>query len=104
MPATEHPVSDSEKEKIMHVSLPISKETNLFGADMPDNSGFKTTFGDNIALSISVEGEAEAKRIFNGLSAGGKINMPLEKTFWSPLFGMLTDKFGINWLLSCEKV
>ncbi len=102
MPATEHPIPDSEKDKIMHVSLPISKETNLFGADTPEASGYKVSFGDNISLSINVESEAEAKRIFNTLAVGGKVTMSLEKTFWSPLFGMLADKFGVNWMISCE--
>ncbi len=102
MPSTDHPIPDSEKEKIMHISLPISKETILFGADMSETMGYKITVGDNISLSVSVESQSEAKRIFDALAVGGKITMPLEKTFWSPLFGMLVDKFGVIWMISCE--
>jgi PhnB protein len=75
----------------------------LFGADMTEELGYKMTMGDNISLSVSVDNEEKAKQIFNGLSEGGTITMPLEKTFWAPLFGMLTDKFGINWLVSFEQ-
>ncbi len=102
MPSSEHPVPEAEKEKIMHISLPISKETFLFGSDMSESMGYKLTFGDNISLSVNTENEEEAKRIFKALSAGGQVTMPLEKTFWSALFGMLTDKFGINWMVSYE--
>ncbi|KAA6328450.1 hypothetical protein EZS27_022652, partial [termite gut metagenome] len=61
-----------------------------------------TVMGNNFALSINTESEAEAKRIFNALSAGGKVSMPLEKTFWGALFGMFTDKFDVNWMVSYE--
>ncbi len=103
MPSAEHPIPDALKDKIMHISLPISKETSLYGADMMEELGYKPTFGDNISLSVSVDKEDEAKRIFNGLAAGGTVTMPLEKTFWAPLFGMLTDQFGINWMVSYEQ-
>jgi PhnB protein len=54
------------------------------------------------SLSISKPTEAEAKKIFNALSAGGKVDMPLGKTFWSPCFGMLTDKFGVSWMVGVD--
>ncbi len=103
MPSPEHPIPDAWKDKIMHMSLPISKEVVLMGSDMSEELGYKLTVGDNISLSVSTDKEDEAKRIFNGLAEGGTITMPLEKTFWAPLFGMLTDKFGINWLVSFEQ-
>ncbi len=103
MPADPNqPIPTSEQNKIMHISLPISKETSLFGADMSEMFGQKLTFGDNITLSINTESEDEAKRIFNGLSAGGKITMPLEKTFWNALFGMFVDKFGMLWMVNYD--
>lgn len=98
----ETPVSDSEKEKIMHISLPISKETALMGADSSESFGKVTQAGDNFSISINAETEDEAKKIFNELSAGGKIKMPLEKTFWGALFGMFIDKFGIHWMMSYD--
>jgi len=53
-------------------------------------------------ISINTQSEEEAKKIFNGLSAGGRVNMPLEKTFWGALFGMFTDKFGISWMVNYD--
>ena len=97
---TEQPIPDSDKEKIMHVSLPVSKETILMGSDTTDNFGHTVTPGDNFSLSINADSEDDAKRIFNELSAGGTVKMPLEKTFWGSLFGMFTDKFGIHWMVS----
>ncbi|WP_343703785.1 VOC family protein [Chitinophaga sp.] len=89
-------------EKIMHMSLPISKETVLMGSDIGGEWAKQTVDGNNIQLSVNVESEKEAKRIFDGLSAGGKIMMPLEKTFWGALFGSFTDKFGIVWMVNYD--
>lgn len=82
-----------------HISLPISKETVLLGSDTGGewSSGFSQ--GNNFSLSISTNDKEEAQRIFNELSAGGKITMPLEKTFWAEYFGMSADKFGIHWMV-----
>jgi PhnB protein len=59
---------------------------------------------EGFSLSISVNTEAEAKTIFNALSEGGQVKMPLTKTFWSPCFGMLGDKFGIGWMVTVNPV
>ena len=99
---SETPIPDSEKEKIMHVSLQISKETALMGSDSSEAFGKTVQPGDNFSISVNAESEEEAKRIFNGLSAGGTIKMPLEKTFWGALFGMFTDKFGIHWMMNYD--
>ena len=56
--------------------------------------------GNNFSISVNADSREEAERIFNGLAAGGSVTMPLGKTFWSECFGMLTDKFGINWMMS----
>ncbi|MEO5571850.1 MAG: VOC family protein [Bacteroidia bacterium] len=93
-------VAPEDAEKIMHVSLPISKETVLMGSDSTVES--RVAMGQNISISVNTESEEEAHKIFNGLSAGGKIIMPLEKTFWGALFGMFTDKFGINWMVNYD--
>jgi PhnB protein len=60
------------------------------------------TPGNNISLSINAETEDDAKRFFSALSDGGRIIMPLEKTFWGALYGMFTDKFGINWMVNYD--
>ncbi|WP_289055330.1 VOC family protein [Carboxylicivirga marina] len=97
---SEHPIPDSEADKIMHVSLQISKETVLMGSDSSPAFGPPCIVGNNISVSINADTEDEAKRLFEGLSEGGQVNMPLEKTFWGSLFGMFTDKYGINWMVS----
>lgn len=102
MPATEgvKPMPAEDAEKIMHVSLPVSKETMLMGSDTGGEwaSGFSK--GTNFSISISTGSKAEADRLFNGLSAGGMVTMPLASTFWGDYFGMFTDKFGISWMVS----
>ncbi|MEO4006561.1 VOC family protein [Flavobacterium sp. CAU 1735] len=99
---SEQPIPESEQEKIMHVSLPIGG-TVLMGSDTSEGcGGHAVTAGDNISISINADSEADAKRIFEGLSAGGKVTMPLEKTFWGALFGMFTDKFGIHWMVNYD--
>jgi PhnB protein len=95
-------VPESEGEKIMHVSLPISKETTLMGSDTSEAFGQAAKQGDNIAISINTDSEAEAEKLFNGLSEGGKVSMPLNKTFWGAYFGMFTDKFGIHWMVNYD--
>ncbi len=87
-------------EKIMHVSLPISKETMLMGSDTGGewSSGFKQ--GNNFSISVNADTKEEADKIFNALAQGGQITMPLNNTFWGDYFGMLTDQFGINWMMS----
>lgn len=87
----------AEGEKVMHVSLPIGKETVLQGSDA---NGADVTVGNNFFVSVYTRNQAECDQIFNGLSQGGNIKMPLAKTFWAESFGMFTDKFGINWTVS----
>jgi len=99
---TNYPVSESEKEKIMHITLPISSETVLYGCDATNPLEGSTGSGSNVSLSIETDSIDEATRIFNGLSAGGHVTMPLEKTFWGAYFGMFTDKFGINWMVNYD--
>jgi len=96
------PISAEDGEKIMHVSLPISNETNLMGSDSGGEWAQNITYGNNFSISVNTKNTDEATRIFNRLSEGGKITMPLAKTFWESYFGMLTDKFGINWQVNCE--
>jgi len=96
-------LSAEEGEKIMHVSLPISKETILMGSDSSEAFGQTAVLGNNFSISINTDSEEEADQLFNGLSAGGKVTMPMEKTFWGAYFGMFTDKFGINWMVNYDE-
>ena len=98
------PIAESDKENIMHVSLPISKEAVLMGSDT--NGDLKNNFkqGNNFSISINADNKTEADRLFTELSQDGNIIMPMNKTFWDSYFGMLTDKFGIQWMVSFDEV
>ncbi|MDB6068562.1 MAG: phnB, partial [Pedosphaera sp.] len=83
------------ENKVMHATFHIGPNI-LMASDGCDESG---KF-DGFKLSYAVETQAEAERAFNALAAGGKVEMPLTKTFWSPSFGMLVDRFGVSWMVS----
>lgn len=95
----EHQHAPEDGEKIMHMSLPLGGGTMLMGSDYPKDMENLYVAGTNITLTVTPESEEEARRIFNALSAGGRVTMPQEKTFWGSLFGMLIDKYGINWMV-----
>lgn len=96
-----HQLPAGEAEKIMHIALPIGQGTILMGSDVPEAMGAVAT-GTNFAISLSAGSEAEATELFNKLSAGGQVTMPLDKAFWGDYFCMLTDKFGIQWMVSYD--
>ncbi|HYM20323.1 MAG TPA: VOC family protein [Candidatus Kapabacteria bacterium] len=89
-----------DADKIMHVSLPIGKGNVLMGTDALESMGQKLNVGDNMMLSLETEGKAETEKLFNGLSAGGKIEVPLADMFWGAYFGMFTDKYGVKWMVN----
>ena len=93
-------IPEEEKNRVMHVSLPISKETILMGSDTGGEwaAGFKQ--GNNFSVSITADSKEEADRLFEQLSDGGNVTTPLASTFWGDYFGSFTDKFGINWMVS----
>lgn len=95
-------VADEDKDKIMHVSLPISNETILMGSDTGGEWAGNFKQGNNFSISVNTLSKQDADHIFNTLSDGGKITMPMDNTFWGSYFGMFTDKFGINWMVSFE--
>ena len=92
-------VNPEEADRIMHVSLPIGGGSILMGSDSTSQSG-DVVVGANVSISINTESRAEADRLFNGLSAGGKVIMAMENTFWGAYFGMFVDQFGINWMVN----
>jgi len=105
MPAGEAPkLKAGEENRIMHVSLPISKETILMGSDTGGEWAPSYLQGNNFSISITADSKEEAEKLFKGLSSGGAVTMPLAKTFWADSFGTLTDKFGINWMVSFSEV
>jgi PhnB protein len=94
------PVAPEDREKIMHISLPISTETVLMGSDTGGEWASSYKQGNNFSISINTDSKEKADRLFNGLSNGGMVTMPLNNTFWGDYFGMFIDKFGINWMVS----
>ncbi len=95
------PLSEDVKNRIMHVSLPISSETVLMGSDtMPGMHELKK--GNNYSVSINTFSREEAQNLFKKLSDGGKITMELQDTFWGAYFGMWEDKFGIQWMINYD--
>lgn len=88
-------VPPGHENKVMHASFHVG-ETVIMASD---GCGEKHPFA-GISLSLGVTTEAEAEKYFNALAEGGKVEMPLGKTFWSPRYGMLTDKFGMSWMVS----
>jgi PhnB protein len=99
MPGMEIP--EYLNNRVMHVSLPISKETILMGSDSNPAMGVPTV-GQNISLSVSTENKEEADRIFSSLAGGGQITMPIQNMFWGAYFGMLIDSFGMTWMVNCD--
>jgi PhnB protein len=97
---TGQPINESEKNRVMHVALPIGPSI-LMASDIPAAMG-PLTNGNNFSISINVDSEAEADKIFAGLSEGGKVTMPMGKTFWGAYFGMFTDKFGVQWMINFD--
>lgn len=73
------------------------------GSDVIENFSPPSVPGNNFSISVNAATVEETEKLFKGLAAGGKVTMPLEKTFWGAYFGMLTDKFGINWMVSVEQ-
>jgi PhnB protein len=102
-PAEGNPaLSEEDENKIMHVTLPIGDGSVLMGSDSNSASG-EVVFGGNISISINTKSKEEADKLFNGLSAGGTVTMPMNQTFWGAYFGMFTDKFGINWMVNFDE-
>ena len=94
-------ISENELDKIMHIALPIGSNGDvLMASDVPESFGERFTPGNNFAISFSAADREEADRIFGKLAEDGKVEMPLADTFWGDYFGMLRDKFGIQWMVS----
>jgi len=95
-------IPTEDENKLMHIALPIGKGNILMGTDATESSG-RVTQGNSIHLSVSTDSDIETKNIFTALSAGGKVTIPLDKMFWGAYFGMCTDKFGVQWMVSNDK-
>jgi PhnB protein len=95
------PLSEAEKNLVMHVSLPILGGHLLMGTDASESMGMKVHFGNNIYINLSPDTRAETDRLFARLADGGKVEMPLQEMFWGDYFGSLVDRFGVQWMFNC---
>lgn len=100
--ANHPPVADVIKKMVLHVELPITGSHVLMGTDAPKEMGFTLVQGNNMHICVEPETREEAKRIFDELSAGGTISMPLQDMFFGAYFGEFSDKYGINWMINFQ--
>ena len=95
-------ISGDDLEKIMHIALPIGDGTFLMATDNIASMGRKLMAGNNFSISLNAESEPEAHRLFDELSSGGKVEMPLAEQFWGALWGCFVDRFGVQWMVNYE--
>lgn len=94
------PLTDEVKNLVMHIDLPILGGVHLMGTDAPQEMGFKVNMGNNIQICLEPDTKEEGKRLFEGLSEGGSVTMPLQDMFWGAYYGACTDKFGVQWMIN----
>lgn len=92
--------SPEDANKIMHIALPLGTGQTLMATDAVESMGHKTTIGNNFYISVNADNEEEGQRIFDGLSAGGKVQVPFQKQFWGAWHGNFIDKFGVPWMVN----
>lgn len=97
------PLSEQDKNLVMHVALPILGGHVLMGTDAPESMGFKFVPGNNIFINLEPDSKEETDRLFKALSDGGKVEMKMQDMFWGDYFGSCTDKFGIKWMFNYTK-
>jgi PhnB protein len=90
----------SDLERIAHIALPFGKGDMLMASDVMPSMGDRLTVGNNFYIALAPESAEEAKRLFDGLAAGGSIEMPLQQTQWAEKYGSLKDRFGVQWMVS----
>ncbi|MCB0688488.1 MAG: VOC family protein [Saprospiraceae bacterium] len=96
------PVAEEIKKMVLHVELPIVGGHILMGTDAPKEMGFTLAHGNNMHICIEPESRAEADRLFNELSEGGQVTMPMADMFFGAYFGEFSDKYGIKWMINFQ--
>ena len=91
---------DADKKKIMHIALEAPHGVKLMGNDHLDSMGGAFNAGNNFSLSLHPDSEELSDKLFNNLSAGGTVIVPMSKAPWGDYFGMFVDKFGIKWMIN----
>ena len=95
----EYPIAEGDANRLMHIALPIGKTNMLLGSDVMEIMGRVTEADNRNTIAISAESKEEADQLFNGLSEGGKIEMPIADGPLGSYFGMFADKYGIQWMV-----
>jgi PhnB protein len=101
MESPDFPVAENDANKVMHIGLPIGKNI-LMGNDVPEFLGQVNENENRSKISISTESREEADKLFNGLSEGGNVEMPIGDSPWGSYFGMFRDKYGIEWMVDFD--
>jgi PhnB protein len=97
------PLTEADKNLVMHVTLPIIGGHKLMGTDAPESLGFKVNFGNNVYINLEVDTRKETKLLFDALSNGGKVEQELQDMFWGDFYGSCTDKYGVQWMFNCPE-
>ena len=97
------PVPEADKNLVMHIELPILGGHMLMATDAPESMGFTVNFGNNVHISLEPDTRSDTKRLFDALSAGGKVTMDLQDMFWGDYYGSCTDKYGVQWMFNCSE-
>lgn len=92
-------LSEEEQQKVMHIGLPMGTQNYLMATDALESMGQKVAFGNNFYIAIDAESREEADKLFDGLSEGGTVEMPMADQFWGDYFGSLKDMFGVQWMV-----
>lgn len=101
MSSPEHSIPESDSNKVMHIALPIGAHNLLMGSDVLSVMGQVNEKDNRNSIAINSESREVADHLFNGLSDGGKVEMPMAESPWGSYFGMFTDKYGIQWMIDC---
>lgn len=96
-------MTDSEKNMVMHVALPIMDGHFLMGTDACESMGFTLTFGNNVCITLHPDTKEETNRLFYALSEGGVVEMELQDMFWGDYYGSCADKYGVRWMFNCTE-
>jgi len=100
--SAEFPVAENEANRIMHIALPIGKQSVLMANDVPEFMGRVNENENRSKIVVSAESREEADKIFNGLSAGGEVEGPIGDGPWGTYAGMFRDKYGIEWIVEFD--
>jgi PhnB protein len=97
------PLSEADRNLVMHIALPITGGHMLMGTDAPEAMGFKLVSGNNVYLNLGIDTRAETERLFKNLSEGGIVEQELQDMFWGDYYGSCQDKFGVHWMFNCAE-